>query len=68
MILDHFVDLQGHFRAAYMEKDEEVKNEKFKKFAEEHIPNHLGSIEKLLAQQNTKYLVSDELTGKYIIK
>ena len=66
MIIDHFVDLQGFFRQAYTEQNEEVKLEKFKKFAEDHLPHHIGLLEKILEQQKTQYLVSDELTGNFL--
>jgi len=44
----------------------EMKLEKFKKFAEDHLPHHIGLLEKILEQQKTQYLVSDELTGNFL--
>ena len=67
MVLDHFTDLQGCFRLCYTETNEELKKEKFKKFAEENIPHYLGSLEKLLEAQKTEYLAGDELTSIILI-
>ena len=64
MILDHFTDLANQFRTCYIETNEELKKEKFKKFAEEQIPHSIGLLEKLLEQNKTEYLAGNELTGK----
>jgi len=33
---------------------------------EDHLPHHIGLLEKILEQQKTQYLVSDELTGNFL--
>ena len=64
MVIDHFVDLQFCFRLCYTEQNEELKKEKFKKFAEEQIPASLALLEKLLENQKTQFLAGDEVTSK----
>ena len=32
-------------------------------FSQEQFPHHISLLEKLLEQQNSQYLVGDELTG-----
>jgi hypothetical protein len=64
MILDHFTDLAGCFRVCYTETNEELKKEKFKKFADEQIPHCIGLLEKILEQNKTEYLAGNELTSK----
>lgn len=64
MILDHFMDLSGHFRVWIMEADEELKEEKFKKFSQEHLPHSVGLVEKLLEQNRTEYLAGNEVTSE----
>ena len=48
LILDNFTDLQGCFRQCYTEPDEQLEEEKFKKFSEKQIPHYIGLSEKLL--------------------
>ena len=63
MILDYFTDLHVIWRVAHKETNEDLKKEKFSQFAEKILPDHLNLLEKILKKQNTKYLVSNELTG-----
>lgn len=67
MILDHFNDLQGHFRKAFQEKDPVLKAQEFKKFSQ-IIPDHLATVEKILETEKTPYLAGDELTSIYLNK
>jgi prostaglandin-H2 D-isomerase / glutathione transferase len=63
MILDYFTDLHSLFQQAYYVDNEQVKLEKMKIFSQEQFPHHISLLEKLLEQQNSQYLVGDELTG-----
>jgi glutathione S-transferase len=67
MIIDHFSDLHTLFKQAYYETNKQLKAEKTKKFSEEDLPLCISFLEKLLEQQNSQYLVGNELTGNYVI-
>ena len=63
MIIDHFNDLKALYRNAYKEENEQLKSEKFNFFANDYLPNCISFLEKLLEQQNSQYLVGNDLTS-----
>ena len=63
MIIDHFSDLHTLFKQAYYETNKQLKAEKTKKFSEEDLPLCISFLEKLLEQQNSQYLVGNDLTS-----
>ena len=63
MIIDHFNDLKALYRNAYKEENEHLKSEKFTLFANDYLPNCISFLEKLLEQQNSQYLVGNDLTS-----
>ena len=62
MVVDQLADLQGLFRVANYEPNEEIKKEKMEKFEKEGLPNHFGVLENLLTKLNTEFVAGAEMT------
>ena len=62
MVVDQLADLQGLFRVANYEPNEEIKKEKMEKFEKEGLPNHFGVLESLFAKLNTDFVAGAEMT------
>jgi len=62
MIVDLAKDLQDEVITAFFEKDEAVKEEKYKKLKEEKIPEVLSQIEKIVKTNGSGFSVGKSLT------